>query len=224
MANNPYVNKVEYGNQTVMDISDSTIQESDVAEGGIFYKGTGQRSIGTGNYYSPNDTAETDIADSDYFPFYDTSAEGKRKTLWSNILTKIKTLLVDPIHTELTKAQYNILTPTEQEDPNKIYWITDDDSTNINWGDINGSILNQSDLINTLANITPIFFNQVLIAGNTSVTFTNLPTTDDYVASFYSSNGANYISIDNSIQGQVTVFYEIQEVDITICLKLEKIQ
>lgn len=48
MATNPYVNKVVYGNTTVMDISDSDVQESDVATGKVFYKGTGQRSVGTG--------------------------------------------------------------------------------------------------------------------------------------------------------------------------------
>jgi hypothetical protein len=107
MANNPYVNKVEYGNQTVMDISDTTAEESDVAEGEVFYKGNGQRSVGTGNYYSPNDTAETDIADGDYFPFYDISAQGKRKTLWSNILAKIKTALVD------RKCDNSVVAPVE---------------------------------------------------------------------------------------------------------------
>ena len=91
MANNPNVNKVVYGNQTVMDISDTTAEESDVAEGEVFYKGSGERSVGTGNYYSPNDTSETDIADGDYFPFYDVSASGKRKSLWSNIKAKLQT-------------------------------------------------------------------------------------------------------------------------------------
>ena len=36
------------------------------------------------------DTAETDIQDGDYFPFYDTSATAKRKSLWSNIKAKLK--------------------------------------------------------------------------------------------------------------------------------------
>lgn len=49
MANNPYVNKVQFGGQTIMDISDTDAEESDVAEGKIFYKGTGQRSVGTGS-------------------------------------------------------------------------------------------------------------------------------------------------------------------------------
>ena len=49
MANNPYVNKVQFGGQTIMDISDTDAEESDVVEGKIFYKGTGQRSVGTGS-------------------------------------------------------------------------------------------------------------------------------------------------------------------------------
>lgn len=36
-------------------------------------------------FYSSSDTAETTIADGDYFPFYDVSASGRKKTLWSNI-------------------------------------------------------------------------------------------------------------------------------------------
>ena len=71
---------------------------------------------------------------------------------------------------------------------------------------------------------TSIFLNKILNAGQTSITFTNLPITDNYIASFYASNGANYTSIDNSIQGQVTVTYPLQGSDITIYLKLEKIQ
>lgn len=41
-------------------------------------------------YYSIDDPAETDLADGDYMPFYDTSAGRKKKTLWSNIVDKIK--------------------------------------------------------------------------------------------------------------------------------------
>ena len=49
MANNPYVNKVVYGNNTVMDISDTTAEEADVASGAVFYKASGERSVGTGS-------------------------------------------------------------------------------------------------------------------------------------------------------------------------------
>lgn len=38
-------------------------------------------------------TASTDLADGDYIPFYDTSAKADKKTLWSNIVAKIRTAL-----------------------------------------------------------------------------------------------------------------------------------
>ena len=43
------------------------------------------------NAYHINDTAETTLDDADYLPFYDTSATAKRKTLWSNIKSVLKT-------------------------------------------------------------------------------------------------------------------------------------
>ena len=387
MAENPYVNKVEYGNQTIMDISDTTAEEDGVAEGEVFYKKTGERAIGTGDYYSPNDATESTLTnilkDNDLVPFYNTSISTKKNSTWANIKAKLneiffkrseanilgaKNLLplattetqgtivwtinndgtiiangssglsqsqflitvpnelsgnyyfsgcpsggsdstydiyaidtntqekpkkwdgitqsdsdigdtsqeiqipnghiiqiicrikaeqtvnnlifkpmlrlstdVDntfasyamtnkeltikkPTPIELTQLEYNALTSAEKNDPSKIYMVTDDDATNINWGDINGSISNQLDLVNALAEITPTILSKVLVAGNTSVTFTELPIQGDYIASFYTSNGANYISIDNSIQGQVTVFYSIQNSDITVYLRLEKIQ
>ena len=92
MATNPYVNKVIYGNQTVMDISDTTAETSDVASGEVFYDRSGARSVGTADYYSPSDTAETILDDADYFPFYDASASAKRKTLWSNIKDKLNSV------------------------------------------------------------------------------------------------------------------------------------
>ena len=94
MAND--VNKVIYGNTTVMDITDTTAEEGDVVSGKTFYKASGARSTGSAvipdisNCYQTTDTAETDIQDADYFPFYDTSATAKRKTLWSNIKAKLK--------------------------------------------------------------------------------------------------------------------------------------
>lgn len=44
------VNKVVYGDTTVMDITDSTAEPSDVANGEVFYDRSGQRQVGTGNY------------------------------------------------------------------------------------------------------------------------------------------------------------------------------
>lgn len=47
MANNPYVNKVIYDGSTLIDITDTTATESDVAQGVVFYKADGTRSVGT---------------------------------------------------------------------------------------------------------------------------------------------------------------------------------
>lgn len=41
--------------------------------------------------FATGDTAETAIDDADYFPYYDSSATAKRKSLWSNIKSVLKT-------------------------------------------------------------------------------------------------------------------------------------
>lgn len=44
---NQYKNKVIYGNQVLMDITDTTAAAADVIEGEVFYTQSGQRSVGT---------------------------------------------------------------------------------------------------------------------------------------------------------------------------------
>lgn len=48
-------------------------------------------SIGAKQTATKDLTASTDVVDGDYFPFYDTSASANKKTLWSNIVAKIRT-------------------------------------------------------------------------------------------------------------------------------------
>ncbi len=47
MANNDYVNKVEYGNETLIDITSTTAEEDDVIEGKSFFLKSGAPATGT---------------------------------------------------------------------------------------------------------------------------------------------------------------------------------
>ena len=44
---NQYKNKIIYGDQTLMDITDTTASTGDVLEGQVFYSASGARSVGT---------------------------------------------------------------------------------------------------------------------------------------------------------------------------------
>lgn len=46
MASNPYVNKVQYGNQTVMDLTDDTVTPNDVLQGKSFHDRSGAPQTG----------------------------------------------------------------------------------------------------------------------------------------------------------------------------------
>ena len=63
MANNPYVNKVVFGNTTVMDISDTTADASKVLYGEKFYLRTGEGVTGTCTYDA--DTSDADATASE---------------------------------------------------------------------------------------------------------------------------------------------------------------
>lgn len=47
MANNPYVNKVIYGNDTIIDLTGDTVTAADVRNGVIFHKSNGEQTTGT---------------------------------------------------------------------------------------------------------------------------------------------------------------------------------
>ena len=54
----------------------------------------------------------------------------------------------------------------------------------------------------------PTIKSQTLAANATSVTFTGLPTSGDYMIDFFIEGGANYTAIDTSTAGQVTLTYD----------------
>ncbi len=61
-------------------------------------------------------TAETEIADDDTLPFYDTSAKGQRKTLWGNIKAVLKTYF-DTVYLKLSGGTLigKIVLPTDNQ-------------------------------------------------------------------------------------------------------------
>lgn len=70
--------------------------------------------------------------------------------------------------------------------------------------------------------IKPIYLTATLSANNTSVTFTNLPTTGNYLADFFIDDGSPYESIDASVSGHVTVTYAAKNSDRVVTCKLER--
>ena len=75
----------ETGNVTLTaaDVGAPTVEELNTLETTVGGKQPTTNSLGT----------ETDLADGDFIPFYDTSASANKKTLWSNIIAKIRTAL-----------------------------------------------------------------------------------------------------------------------------------
>ena len=81
-----------------------------------------------------DDTAETDLADGDYFPFFDVSvnnnAGAKRKTLWSNIKAKLKTYF-DTIYGSLDFTPTPDATRTDAQIASAINAPQDGSNTNV---------------------------------------------------------------------------------------------
>ena len=63
MASNPYVNKVIYGNDVVLDVSTDDVTRSDVLDGKYFHLPTGERTTGTCTYDA--DTSDGTAASAD---------------------------------------------------------------------------------------------------------------------------------------------------------------
>lgn len=58
------------------------------------------------NSYRQTDGAETAIADNDYFPFFDASANAKKKTLWSNLKSILTQVFAIKVHNSNSAGTY----------------------------------------------------------------------------------------------------------------------
>ena len=149
--------------------------------------------------YGKDDTAETGVDDADYFPFYDSSATGMRKSLWSNIKSVLKTYF-DTLYSTVSSRE----TPAS--------------------GGTTLSLVNTGDMYswNNKAN-APTIKTATLSAGSTSVTFSDVPTTGDYLIYIYTSQiGLDYDSISRS-GSTVTVTYSAQSSAVTVYMKIEEV-
>ena len=92
------------GNGNLTDsgvVANDVIQKASVATGLLKNDGTVDSTTyaPSDNAYLVGDTAETTIDNADYFPFYDSSATGKRKTLFSSIVDKLKSTFATIVST-----------------------------------------------------------------------------------------------------------------------------
>ena len=175
-------------------VANDVIQKASVATGLLKNDGTVDSTTyaPSDNAYLVGDTAETAIDNADYFPFYDTSATGKRKTLWSNIKSVLKTYF-DSLYATLvgtsTQGNFASLTNTGNiQDSGKkasdfIEKVGTATQNDIAIFDANGGVADSSVLISSLPTISP--------------TPSSNPTESDIVdaVNLASSNNANAPSL-----------------------------
>ena len=83
------------------------------------------------------------------------------------------------------------------------------------------TIIDFATLINTKFARKPEVKTATLASGSTTVTFTSLPTTGNYLIDFYASNGANYKAIDISTPGTAVLTYDAPASAVTVYCEIK---
>lgn len=78
-------------------MSDIPINDDIIVEGDERFLPSNDEEGDISDAYMTTDSESTDIADDDYIPFYDTSTSTKKKSLWSNLVNKLKSVFNPPI-------------------------------------------------------------------------------------------------------------------------------
>lgn len=63
---------------------------------------------------------------------------------------------------------------------------------------------------------------QVLTAGQTAITFNDIPTTGDYIVDFFNALGINYTSV-SQIAGSITLTYPSQQNDLAVYCEIREV-
>lgn len=69
----------------------------------------------------------------------------------------------------------------------------------------------------------PTIKTATLAVGSTSVTFTQIPTSGNYIIDFETNAGINYTAIDLSTAGQITLTFEAQEAAVTVWCVIQEV-
>lgn len=79
--------------------------------------------------------------------------------------------------------------------------------------------------ISDLKNVALSFhaMSKILAAGETTVTFTELPVYGDYLVDFYTSTGISYTNIDVSVPGQATLTFAEQETNVSVYCEIKEV-
>lgn len=81
------------------------------------------------------------------------------------------------------------------------------------------------DVLTPLPSVRPsrsTILKQVLTAGNTAITFSNIPTTGDYIVDFFNSLGINYTAITTST-GSCTLTFDTQASDLDVYCEIREV-
>jgi hypothetical protein len=76
-------------------------------------------------------------------------------------------------------------------------------------------------LINSTFARKPEVKTATLASGSTTVTFTSLPTTGNYMIDFYTSDGSNYKAIDLSTPGTAVLTFDAPASAVTVYCEIK---
>lgn len=131
---------------------------------------------------------------------------------------------VSPVVTITTIAGGHTVTITDKDHPNGQSFNVMDGS-----GDMDSSDYDPQGVVENAGGIAayaakkPEVKSQTLTAGNTTVTFSQIPTSGNYMIDFFTSSGINYSAINTATAGQVTLTYDAQSADVTVYCRIEEV-